>query len=203
MSPRPAAEHVRGRHGRRVGTREVRQRFLIVCEGERTEPNYFRAFQVPGLVVTTQSGHERGVALVSRAVQLRADDEYDQVWCVFDRDDLLPQQIMDMFSQARREDIAVAFSNQAFELWYLLHFDYHHTAMARREYSARLSERLGHTYAKNRTDMYERLLNVQPAAIANARRLWALYDPWHPAHADPSTTVHELVEELNKYRRPD
>lgn len=51
MNKRPKGERRQGRSSRRVGTREVRQRFLIVCEGEQTEPNYFRAFQVPGLVV--------------------------------------------------------------------------------------------------------------------------------------------------------
>lgn len=38
MARKPGPERVRGRTGRRVGTREVRQRFLIVCEGEQTEP---------------------------------------------------------------------------------------------------------------------------------------------------------------------
>jgi len=51
MARKPGPERAHGRTGRRVGTREVRQRFLIVCEGEETEPNYFRAFKAPGLVV--------------------------------------------------------------------------------------------------------------------------------------------------------
>jgi len=46
------------------------------------------------------------------------------------------------------------------------------------------------------------LLKRQQTAITNARRLLALYDPWRPAEHDPSTTVHQLVEELNKHRRP-
>lgn len=202
MSKQPKAERSRGRSGRRVGTRAVRQRFLIVCEGEQTEPNYFRAFQVPGLVVKIEDVNERGRALIERAEQLREDDDYDQVWCVFDRDDLLPAQINDAHQRARQVNIHIAFSNQAFELWYLLHFDYHNTAITRDDYCERLERRLGRAYAKNSTAMYDGLLAQQPLAIANARRLLALYDPWRPAQDDPSTTVHHLVEELNKHRRP-
>lgn len=33
-----------------VGKVEPIQTFLIVCEGRRTEPNYFRAFRVPANV---------------------------------------------------------------------------------------------------------------------------------------------------------
>jgi hypothetical protein len=31
---------------RKVKNREVKQTFLIVCEGEKTEPNYFKSFHV-------------------------------------------------------------------------------------------------------------------------------------------------------------
>lgn len=41
----------RGYSSRKVNTREVRQKFLIVCEGEKTEPNYFRSFRVPKNVI--------------------------------------------------------------------------------------------------------------------------------------------------------
>lgn len=37
----------RGSLQRVVNSRRVRERFLIVCEGEKTEPNYFTAFRVP------------------------------------------------------------------------------------------------------------------------------------------------------------
>lgn len=202
MNPRTRVKRQRGRQSRRIETREVRQRFLIVCEGEQTEPNYFRDFQVPGLVITVADTRERGRRLITRAEQLRNDGDYDQVWCVFDRDDLLPDQISEALQHAQQIDIGVAFSNQAFELWYLLHFDYHNTAITRRDYCERLERKLGRTYTKNYTGMYNTLLERQPAAIANARRLLAQYNHWQPAIHDPSTTVHHLVEELNRHRRP-
>ncbi|WP_031461081.1 RloB family protein [Chloroflexus sp. MS-G] len=194
-----------GRRGRIVGRREVRQRFLIVCEGEQTEPNYFRAFQVPGVVIDIRSTNNRGLDIINKAIQLRTEDEYDQVWCVFDRDDLPNAIIHQAFNQARRANINIAFSNQAFELWYLLHFGYYNTAMTRNGYRTRLCsylKPLGYTYTKNSTNMYTVLLDRQATAIDHARRLYNQYNPWDPATADPSTTVHLLVETLNKHRRP-
>lgn len=102
---------------------------------------------------------------------------------------------------ATQNGFGVAFSNQAFELWYLLHFDYHNTAITRADYCKRLGQKLGGEYRKNSTTIYDSLLGHQATAIANARRLLNLYTPRRPADDDPSTTVHELVEELNKYRR--
>lgn len=199
--PGRRSERTRGRSRRTANVRNVRQRFLIVCEGSQTEPNYFRAFQVPGCIVQVTDTTQRGVRLIEEAIRHRNDDEYDQVWCVFDRDDLRIHQIREAFHLAEREGIRIAFSNQAFELWYLLHFDYHHTAIPRQDYCTRLQSHLG-SYNKNSADLYTTLLRMQRTAITNARRLHQLYHPWDPATADPSTTVYLLVEELNRHRRP-
>jgi hypothetical protein len=40
----------------------------------------------------------------------------------------------------------------------------------------------------------------QPKALTNAQRLLAQYDPPNPAADDPSTTVHELVEQLIRFQ---
>ena len=118
---------------RAVDTRDVRERFLIVCEGERTEPNYFRCFRVPKSIIEIDVrglGYNT-VSLVKKAIDLRNQDSYDQVWCVFDRDSWPAQNFNDALSLAKREKIKVAYSNEAFEIWYLLHFNYHTTAITR------------------------------------------------------------------------
>ncbi|WP_414520895.1 AAA family ATPase, partial [Umezakia ovalisporum] len=38
----------------KVGTRKLRKKFLIVCEGKETEPNYFKSFPVPKDVIDVQ-----------------------------------------------------------------------------------------------------------------------------------------------------
>ena len=188
----------RGIAPRRIATREVRQRFLIVCEGERTEPNYFRAFRVPGLVV--EGVARQALQLVERAIALRSESEYDQVWCVFDRDDVPLDQFNEALALADRSGMHIAYSNQAFELWYLLHFHYYNSGITRQDYSGQLTKLLGRSYVKNSETMYDELLARQENAIKHARNLLATHNPIQPAQNNPSTTVHMLVEALNQHR---
>jgi hypothetical protein len=186
---------------RRINTRELKQRFLIVCEGERTEPNYFRQFRVPKNVVALDVvgfGYNT-VSLVEKAISLSRQEEYDQVWCVMDRDSFPAQDFNNAFQIASANNIRIAYSNEAFELWYLLHFHYYNTAISRADYTTKLTGLLGKRYAKNSNDMYELLLSRQDAAIKNAARLLEIYNPSYPENDNPSTTVHLLVFELRKY----
>ena len=82
----------RGYKPRHVNRREPLQRFLIVCEGERTEPAYFQGFHVPSVVTVKVKGLAKDpLTLVEQSHKLRGKDQYDQVWCVFDKDDVLPE----------------------------------------------------------------------------------------------------------------
>jgi len=60
---------------RRVNVRELRQRFLIVCEGEKTEPNYFNSFRVPKAVVEVVGVGMNTVDLVRKALDLKQKDD--------------------------------------------------------------------------------------------------------------------------------
>jgi hypothetical protein len=57
-----------GYSSRKVNTREIRQRFLIICEGEKTEPNYFRSFRVPKVVIEVQGLGMNPSKLVDKAL---------------------------------------------------------------------------------------------------------------------------------------
>ncbi|MCX6030999.1 MAG: RloB family protein [Chloroflexi bacterium] len=174
---------------------------MIVCEGEKTEPNYFRSFRVPRDVVDVRGLGDNTLNLVKKALELRQDDDYDQVWCVFDRDDFPTQNFNAAVELAGNSGLHVAYSNEAFELWYLLHFNYHDTAISRRDYITKLSKLLGRPYVKNSERMYAELEGRQADAIRNAHRLLAQRDPPNPAFDNPSTTVHLLVEQLNRFIR--
>lgn len=189
----------RGYRARRVNAREPVQRFLIVCEGERTEPNYFNSFRVPKLVIHVRGYGLSPNALVKRAEKEREADDYDQVWCVFDRDNRQAGVFNGAITRAKNKGIQVAYSNEAFELWYLLHFHYYDTAVSRTQYAAKLGGLLGHPYRKNSETIFEELHDRQTDAIRNAERLLSQYSPPNPAADNPSTTVHKLVEQLNRF----
>ncbi len=189
----------RGYKPRRVNNREPLQRFLIVCEGEKTEPNYFNGFRVPSVTIEIVGLGKDPLTLVERTIDRRSKGQFDQVWCVFDRDDVSIERFNQALSLSRRQKIKVAYSNQAFELWYLLHFHYCDVAQARHSYIDGLSRQFGRPYQKNDHTLYHELLPRQDVAIRNAERLVTLYDPPNPAANDPSTTVHKLVQELNRF----
>ena len=64
-----------------------------------------------------------------------------------------------------------------------------------------MSKSLGHKYEKNSEKIYEEILDKQADAIRNAKRLIKTYKPRNPEIDNPSTTVHLLVLELNKFIR--
>lgn len=194
----------RGYSKRRINTREVRQRFLIYCEGERTEPLYFRRFRAPQVVVTLESGDPDPVRLIEAAAahRRREPEGFDQVWCVFDRDDTPSDRFNHALQMAQREKIKVAYSNQAFELWLLLHFQPCTGALTRADYVNRLYKHLKRPYRKNDDRLYDLLEPYLDEAVERAQRLLAGYNPCNPTNDDPSTTVHLLVQELRRFAQP-
>jgi len=189
---------------RQVNVRPTRPRFLIVCEGSKTEPNYFRHFRINIDVVDLDviGLGDHTLSLVQRTCELMRQGDYAQVWCVFDRDSFPAERFNQAIDQARLHGILTAYSNEAFELWYLLHFDYRDTALSRTRYKHMLTQRLGKPYRKNALDMYDLLKERQTDAIRNALRLLDSYGPNHnPERDNPCTTMHQLVQELNRYAR--
>jgi hypothetical protein len=98
--------------------------------------------------------------------------------------------------------------NQAFEVWYVLHFQFFDAKLHRHLVQAKLDELLrthcdrADGYAKNAPGMYEALRPYQSQAIDHAKRLAeshgvAPHGTTTPADANPCTTVFRLVEALD------
>lgn len=215
QSTRPQFQPQRPRTSgeRRTDEQEVLQRFLIVCEGKKTEPNYFLGFRVPQLVVDAVGTGYNTESLVEEAIELKRVKEaeaqqrdkpaYDQIWCVFDRDSFDADDFNNAIRKAEAAGFRVAYTNQAFELWYLLHFDDHRAALHRSQYHGILEDRLGHSYRKNSRTMYAELQSRQAEAIRRAESLLAEYGEAHnPQQDNPCTTVHLLVNALRQNSTP-
>ena len=72
--------------------RTVKQTFLIVCEGEVTEPEYFNSFRLTSANVKAIGKGMNTISLVKEAIAIRDIEKrrnrnYDQCWVVFDKDD--------------------------------------------------------------------------------------------------------------------
>ena len=192
--------------------RELVTYFLILCEGEKTEPNYFKSFpkKVGKIIydIEFEGGRISTIKVVEKAIELRdkSKQKYDRVWAVFDRDSFKANSFNSAILKARANDIKCAWSNEAFELWYLLHFHNRVTAMNRTEYEKAIEEavngKLGKKtfeYKKNSTAMYALLNKIgsQELAIKWARELAATLFGEQFANYNPQTMVFKLVEELN------
>lgn len=82
---------------RKENVREKLVRFLIVCEGTKTEPHYFEAL-IKNHISTVRDVKIEGegratVSLVDRTLEIKTELEhknamsFDRVWVVFDKDD--------------------------------------------------------------------------------------------------------------------
>lgn len=204
-----------GRSKRRVNTRQLPpDLILIVTEGEKTEPCYFTSFplyttkvvRVAGtgkntlsLVRETQTELEKAKVWYYKEYGIRLRDRDIVVWCVFDKDSFSADQFGNAINSAKARGFHVAYSNEAFELWYLLHFNYLDTGLSRDRYISMLDDLLDRPYQKNDPGMYITLKHRQADAIKNARTLMSNYVRHNPNTDNPSTTVFELVEYLNQY----
>lgn len=195
----------------------IKNTFLIYCEGENTEPEYFKSFPVITETEVKAIGLGRSrTALVEKVIELMREIEKDedrQIWVVFDRDVKYENQIQDdkdfnnAIKLATQNDIKCAYSNDCFELWFILHDEYIESAIHRIQIYDKLSDKLGLNYEKDgkgkdfAKSLYPMFLDRLPFALRNAERLHKSYIGKEYCHQNPCTTVYKLVEALNENLR--
>ncbi len=197
---------------RPVDTIAERRYFLIVSEGAKTEPIYFQYFKdrLPRHMMETieiEPGGRETIRVVELAMRKRVERRktqkppYDEIWAVFDKDDFPDADFNDAISMAQNNGIEHAASNQAFELWYVLHYQFLDVAIRREQYFDRLSAILGFPYQKNTSAVVTHLFehgNFRQA-IQWEKMLEQLHAGNTPADSCPSTRVYVLVERLAEY----
>lgn len=187
-----------------TGTRE-RRRVLIVCEDSKSSRYYFESFPVDerrieirvlGTGMNTDSLVEEAVRKIEQAA--KNGQPHSDVWCVFDRDSFPWKNYIRAFQLAESHRIKVAWANEAFELWYLLHYCYLDAGIGRADYSKKLLEK-GLAYDKSDRKIYDKVKFLQESAVRNAARLERHWNDSGkiPERENPSTGVHRLVEFLN------
>jgi len=195
------------------------QRFLVICEGANTEPCYFEAFPVATAEVKTYGMGRSKTSLVEYVMELVGQEKHDperEIWIVFDMDvdfnadaSLQKEDFNQAVTLAERQGFKVAYSNDAFELWFVLHYQLIEQALTRIEYYKLISNHWNISYeriGKNERfcrDIYDRLEQdgkaSQQNAIRHAERLFEAHAHLPPSSKNPCTTVFSLVNELNKY----
>ncbi|MDP2227734.1 MAG: RloB family protein [Moraxellaceae bacterium] len=209
------------RLGRSEPKRAPYDKVLIVCEGSKTEPNYFREL-IDHYEINTANVQVDGscgsdpMSVANHAIQLYREerdkgDPYDRVYCVIDRDAHpgFGEALKKLEAQKPPKVFYATVSIPCFEYWLLLHFDYTRAAFTS---TGRVS--MGDAalvalktclpkYEKGLVGTFSSLIGQLAFAKANAKR--GLEDARKTAADNPSTNVHELVEYLQniKGKKPE
>lgn len=199
---------------REAPTKVEKPTILIVCEGKCTEPTYFKQFKVNNVTITDARCNT--LSLVKNAIELNKIHQYDEVWCVFDKDSFSDNNFNNAIQMAEQKGFHVAYSNQAFEYWFVLHFNDHQGGkMHRDSYAQEINNHLQSNglklkYVKNVDEAFFEILNgFDPKtnkkrvelAIERAQKIYNFHRTNTPAQAESSTTVFMLVQKLLEYTR--
>ena len=181
---------------------------LVVCEGERTEPRYFAALRdhlrLNTLVVKATKGVDpRTLVNIAKNESQREKskgEQFDFVYCVFDRDSHARFEEASDMAQAR--GFKLARSWPCFEFWLLLHFEFVMAPYARSgsesPCDACIRDLRKHIpdYSKGDQTTFNNLWHRLEQAIKNGYK--AAADATATGERNPSTEVHKLVVHLRK-----
>ncbi len=192
--------------GRKKPCRRGIRRILILCEDTKSSRDYFARFPHDSNLVEIECvGTGRNTdGLMEHAVRKaeesrRGCSQYERIWVVFDKDEFPEKNFNRAFDLAKTQNrITPCWSNECFELWYLLHFHYRDTAIERNDLWPELSRLLGKPYDKADDQLYDTLADKLETALRNARKLAHVNEQNREPRRNPSTRVHELVDALLK-----
>lgn len=195
---------------------------LIVCEDENTEPYYFRQIKKlfpDNTVYLREVGtgkKPKGIvqqAIFEREVlSIEAKKTIDEVWVVFDKDDegnnaTTLASFDEAWRIAEHEEIKIAFSNEVFELWLLLHFVKVPSSrlIPRSDIYSKLESAITSfsayeqfVYQHGKTNVIDTVFELgnEAKAIERAEKLLAEHNGKQPIDSNPSTTVYLLIRRL-------
>lgn len=196
---------------RKAPKREPYKRILIVCEGSKTEPFYFdeirNRYKLSAANVKVANKGSAPISVVKSAIKLQGKErklgeQFDEVFCVFDRDEHTTfKQACDK-AEAKKLNLVVSWP--CFEFWLLLHFGYSRKPYARtgnrspadecvRDLKNHLTD-----YKKAQKGLFRQLEDCLDAAKTRAQR--AMLDANKTNNPNPSTEIHYLVDYMQNLK---
>lgn len=188
------------------------ERILIVCEGEKTEPNYFKEIRkhyelsMTNIEISGESGSSpKTVVNFAKDLFKKSQNEssaFDKVFCVIDRDAHtdFDEAINSVYNIKPKGVFSAIASFPCFEYWLLLHFCYTTKAYENLPDNSSgkqlLSELKAYMpdYEKGKNNVFTSLLGQLEFAKANSKR--AMDASESTGIKNPSTQIHELVTYL-------
>lgn len=188
---------------RRTRKRKEYKIFVLVCEGGKTEPIYFKHYRKHKTNLRIKIPNSRDtdpvnlVEFAKRQIEkYEINTKYgDRIWCVFDVDNNKAESIEKAISLAK-PNIKIILSNPCFEIWFLLHFVYWECQSSCQDVIDKLKNCIT-DYSKTK-DIFDLILDKRDDAIKFAKRL----NQYHlkndvkliSVESNPSTQVFNIVE---------
>lgn len=196
--------------------RKIRDTILIVTNGKRTEKLYFdnltNSFSSM-FKIKVEYKNEQPDELVEYAKNLDSS-LYNQIWCVFDIDDSYKEgHLLYALAEAKKHNINIAYSNEAFEVWLLCHLTKNiRPSLTRKTYNKEINNYLEEKrlpkYQKNDLDLLKN--QFIPKALQASEVAKKIYQRFEANHQKEfsgnknypiwdwisTTTVYQLIEAL-------
>lgn len=201
----------------RVPHRKAHPKVWVWSHTEKAEINYFQEFKNhlhSNLLMPRKFICFTPQQLIPEVVKWKKwekinDEDGDRIWCIFDVDDFFkndPDNLLKAINLAHQNNIKIAYVNECFEHWILLHFERLNSAVRR---GATIETKIIQHFKKNglgkyikNQEVFKQLLPFQSNAIKNGNGLVPKYEEidWQKelsGDGNPSTSIHFLIQEIN------
>lgn len=204
-----------------IKTKNERRKTLIVCEGTKTEPKYFKDMisdlRISNADVIIEPGkHSNPSSVVNTAIETyEKDRSFELIYCLIDTDEFgtdidNARKIMREHNFSRRErglggpklpEAFILQSNPCIEVWFILHFEMltrsfvKNTKTAAMNCKGYLSDTWITDYCEALEDLYPRLKDKGGDAYKNSVSLKKWLNDNACEH--PFTEVEILVDDIN------
>uniref|UniRef100_UPI0025CFCFCE RloB family protein n=1 Tax=Sulfurimonas sp. TaxID=2022749 RepID=UPI0025CFCFCE len=188
-------------------TKSISKRVLIACEDTKSSRFYFtkmiKDYGLRGKVTFAKHiGTNPMKVLGAIKVHLLKDSNFDEKWIVIDKDSYSKSEFNGTIASAKALNINVAYANEAYELWILLHFEEQTAYINRLQLNKKLTTMID--YEKNNEFIYEIVKSKQSEAIKRSKNLIKHFTDINgcpdPFNDNPSNTIYKLVESLEKLK---
>lgn len=193
--------------------KRVKGKLFIICNGTKTEVNYFKSLslslgkQSKYLVdakAVNASPSDMIHKVAERKIKLKGfDKELDNIYCVFDVDEFIDnnkERFVQTIHEAKENNINLIWSNPCFELWILNHFNFSGSEMNAAECTEALKKKykneLSKDYSKTTPNLYNDLQSKIQNAVANSSKYQFNQSSLEKISINPSTNVHILVNKI-------
>ncbi len=179
--------------------REIRKTFMIFTEGQ-TEEGYFKKFKAR--CKTVKGGSALKIVQEAIVQKKNVQKHYDHYWVVFDKDNSSVESFLKAIRLAEKQDIHVAYSCEAFEIWWLFHFVSIKKPIQAKDYERKIKQYLSDYSIRNKglqqgALMWMQLNHKLEDAIHNAREAHLQYLQPEVCYNQSITTAYTLAKLLN------